>query len=254
VSNYRVRQVLALGPMPDRRLRLLVALATRLSDDSRTVRVGFDRLIEDTGNARNTVRTARRELEGRGDLLSKPGGRGRGDATHWTVLCLPEKGTSEVDPLNHRKRVNDSDPVNEVDPLNGAKGVNGASVRGSIGPQKGGQPEFADLGKSDLELNRRANPSSSGHVREAELVRSVFPSAQEDEIEAIVANMTSKGARSPLAVIRHQITEGTLRLPCDTVGRGSHSTACRRGDGRDCSVDWCACRCHLGAQLAGVAS
>jgi hypothetical protein len=130
VSNYRVRQVLALGPMPDRQLRFLVALATWLPDDTRIVSVGFDTLIAETGNARNTVRQARRELEAARKVTSKRGD-GRGHLTLWTVLCLPEKGVSDVDPLP-------------------------GAERGSTSGQKGGQPERADLQGRDRGLDRRA--------------------------------------------------------------------------------------------------
>jgi hypothetical protein len=99
VSNYRVRQVLALGRLPDRQLRFLVALATWLPDESRSVRVGFGTLLEHTGNARNTVKAARRELEADG-RLSSVASRGRGHLTLWTVHCLPEKGVSYVDPFS----------------------------------------------------------------------------------------------------------------------------------------------------------
>jgi hypothetical protein len=85
--------------MPDRQLRLLVALATWLPDDTTAVSVGLGTLMKTAGSARNTIRRARRELEGSGRLSSEPGGRGRGNVTRWTVHCLPAKGVSVIDPL-----------------------------------------------------------------------------------------------------------------------------------------------------------
>ena len=176
MTNYRVRQVLALGVMPDRQLRLLIALATWLPDDTRTVRVGFDTLIRDTGNVRNTVRKARRELEGAGQL-SSIAGDGRGLLTLWTVLCLPEKGVNAsaplpvkgvniADPLLDVKGVNIADPL--LDPLpGGVKGVNPVAERGSSDPEKGGQGQRADLQKPVHWLNSRAKPLGQEHSRVA---------------------------------------------------------------------------------------
>lgn len=175
MTNYRVRQVLALGPMPDRQLRLLVALATWLSDETRVVRVGFDKLIEASGNTRNTVRRARRELEEDGRVSSVTT-RGRGNLAVWTVHCLPEKGVSDVDPF--------SKGVSDVDPFPRGKGVNQAAEKGSISTEKRGQPQLADQQEPDTGLNRRANPSSSLSRALADLAAAV-PTLTEREIESI---------------------------------------------------------------------
>lgn len=75
-----MRQVLGLGAMPEWQLRCLIALATWMGDDSRTVRVGLATLIEECGNTHNTVSKARRELES-GGLLKSQGSRGKGHLT-----------------------------------------------------------------------------------------------------------------------------------------------------------------------------
>jgi hypothetical protein len=155
VSNYRVRQVLALGAMPDRQLRLLIALATWMTDDTNVVRVGVTTLITDSGNTRNTVRRARRELEAAKKVISASGGHGRGDLTWWHVPCLPDKG------------VNVSDPLVDSD-----KGVNPEPVRGSIQSKKGGQPKRADQQKPDQGLNRRAN--TSGSISGDDLIKTII--------------------------------------------------------------------------------
>ena len=124
-----------------------------MDDDSRTVKASVDAVFEQTGTARNTARTARRELEKAG-RLSSTAGTGRGHLTLWTVHCLPGKGVSDVDPLSR-----ESKGVNGIDPLPDEKGVKPTTERGSIGPEKEGQPESADLQKRDRGLNRRANPS-----------------------------------------------------------------------------------------------
>lgn len=77
--------------MRPRELRFLVALATYLTDDALSVRVGFATLTEESGLSRRWARVARADLSEKGHLAYKPG-LGRGHLTLWTVLCLPEKG------------------------------------------------------------------------------------------------------------------------------------------------------------------
>jgi hypothetical protein len=83
--------------------------------------------------------------------------------------------------------------------------------------------------------------------------------ADEREIDYILDKISSDPAvRSPTAYLRAALANGdgpTLldraraelaRVPCDTTAPGRHSEACRRGDGRDCGMGWCECRCHEG--------
>jgi hypothetical protein len=102
VSNYRVRQVLALGDMPRRQLRFLVALATYLNDDSDSVRVGFAALTEAAGLSERWMKATRTELREAKRIEYEPG-RYRGDLTLWTVLCLPEKGAPIGIPIASQK-------------------------------------------------------------------------------------------------------------------------------------------------------
>lgn len=181
MSNYRVRQVLALPKMPENQFRLLLALATYLNDDSRSVRIGFNTLVSDAGNVRNTVRTARRELEARGALVSQGGGRGPRDVPLWTVLCLPDKGVSDVDPLiDAPMGGNDVDPLAPV--VDPAKGVNRDDLRGSTCPEKGGQPKTPDLHESDAVLNRSAKSQCYLSPRARDAVLAAVPDATETEI------------------------------------------------------------------------
>lgn len=117
LSNYRVRQVLKLH-LREREEHLLIGLATFLTDNSRTALVGVDALMDASGQARNTFRSARRELEKTGRLASRQTGTGRGKVTEWTVLCLPET----AGPAG--KGVNLVNPVSVADPLPAGKGVN----------------------------------------------------------------------------------------------------------------------------------
>jgi hypothetical protein len=250
VSNYRVRQVLALR-LPDRQNRFLCGLATFMSDDSRAVRAGFDAVMETAGQARNTARAARRELETGGKLASKRGD-GRGNLTLWIVLCLPE--ISPRPTPKAEKEVNDADPlspvhmgVNDADPLPGVrdarKGGQRPPERGSTAPEKGGQAQSSEQPKRDRGLNRLAKPSGSPGA--SGLIRSAFPDVTDDEIESIIADRQARGARSVFSVVRHELGQGTLRLPCDRRGPGRHSEACKSGDTARCGYDWCECRCHI---------
>jgi hypothetical protein len=133
VSNYRVRQVLAIKPkLLDSRHRLMVALATWLNDDSMTAVVGFDVLMEQAQLARNTAKDARKTLAADG-YLTWTSPRGRGNRTAWTVHHLPElKGVSDVDPFP-------------------------AAEKGSTDPDKRGQSQRADLQGAGDRLTRQAN-------------------------------------------------------------------------------------------------
>jgi hypothetical protein len=142
MSNYRVGQVLTLGPMPERQLRFLCALAMFMDDDSRSVRVGFDALVTVSGQSRNTVRKARRELEASGRVTALSGGRGPGDLTTWAVGCLPDKGVSVLDPLT---------------------GPDESPLRGSTGAEERVTYLAPDLGERVTGLNRRAkSPTGDG--------------------------------------------------------------------------------------------
>lgn len=207
-----------------------------MTDDSRVVRAGFDAVMEAAGQARNTARTARHELETGGRLASRRGD-GRGNLTAWTVLCLPE-----TSPLpNVGKGVNNVDPLSAPRPA--PKGGQPSSERGATRPEKGGQAQHTDQPKPDRGLNRLAKPSSSPVA--AALIRSAFADVTDDEIETIISERTARGARQPFLVIRHELGNGMLRLPCDRTGPRSHTEACRSGDSGRCGRGWCECRCHV---------
>jgi hypothetical protein len=265
VSNYRVRQVLALGPMPDRQLCLLVALATWMDDHSRVVRVGFDALIAVSGRTHNTIRKARRELEDGGKVITVTGG-GRGHLTLWTVLCLPEKGTNVLGPL-----------------LETGKGTNPGPERVPTEGQKGYQPELADLGKPEPGLNRSAKPSSSLSRALTSLAEAV-PALSEREMDVIsdhlkdnpdiphpgaylrtvIANgdaaewaaQALRGGRSPGRHAARESIGDRARRAGEALktkiaaenGTGPRSEACKRPAHHpwDCGYNWCKCICHGG--------
>jgi hypothetical protein len=99
VSNYRIRQVLALrGQRPERQMRVLLALATWLTDDTVTVRLGAGQLRATARLTERNFELARIELVKAGELGYEPGGKHRGDRSVWTLLCLPDKGDPHEGP------------------------------------------------------------------------------------------------------------------------------------------------------------
>ena len=92
----------------------------------------------------------------------------------------------------------------------------------------------------------------------ADIIRAVYPSATDDEIEILIKDREDHGARSVVAVLDYEIRESTLRLPCDRSssydGVQPHSQACRDGDPGRCGMDWCACRCHTEPTPPGPAT
>ena len=149
MSNYRVRQVLALGDMPRRQLRFLVALATYLSDDSASVRVGFAALTEAAGLSERWMKATRAELREAKRIEYEPG-RYRGELTLWTLLCLPEKGA----------------PIGI--PIDGQKGAPNGTGRGHPDAKEGGTRYLAGQRQPEPRLNHQARPSggaASGAMR-----------------------------------------------------------------------------------------
>ncbi len=231
MSNYRVRQVLALGPMPERQLRLLIALATWMSDDTRTVRTGFETLITETGNTHNTVRNARRELEALG-MLDSQGGRGKGNLTVWTVLCLPEKGVNAADPLEDSKGTNevgtfsgDLKGTSEVGPFtpvdNSPKGTNREPQKVPTEDGKRYQGQRADQQEPEMGFNLWAKPLGSlspSPGLHADLA-AVVPDVTERETQGVIEILRKRGAKSVGAVLRAEIRDGTAGALVDEVRR-----------------------------------
>jgi hypothetical protein len=141
VSNYRVCQVLALPKMQDRRLRLLLALAAHLGDDTREVRISVPRVAQLAGLSEKWAKIARDELAAAGDLAYEPG-RGAGNRTLWTLLCLPEKGVPTGTPFSRDRAAS------------GKGGPSGSEKRVLPGKKRGTRKR-RDQGKRDPCLGRR---------------------------------------------------------------------------------------------------
>jgi len=264
VTNYRVRQVLALGDdMPVRHLRFMVALATYLGDDSRQVRIGFDALTATARLTRRNMKLARGELRDSGRIDYLPG-KHRGDLTLWIALCLPERGSPTGTSFEAQK------------------GVPYGSERGSPGTEKGGPRQDADQQKPEHSLNRQAKPSGS-LSRALDALADAVPTLTEKEIESITDRLKdnpeiphpgpylhaviSNGDAAAFADAilnghgrrgRHGRQAETDELFDDALARaraldaaeaGPRSEACKRNGHRDCAYGsaWCTCRCHQGS-------
>lgn len=244
MSNYRVRQVLALDPMPDRELRFLLALATYMDDDSRNVKVGFSALTEATGRSADTARRGRKGNQKAGRISYLPG-RGRGHLTTWTVLCLPQKGGNNGAPF--------SADVKGVQP-GSEKGGNHADKRGATNHPDQQEPKhwLIRMAKSSLSLPRAL----------AELA-TVVPSLTERDITAISHQLTDNpDVRHPAAYLRSLLSNGEAAEWAATVLSGSgaarnghaheqsgpRSEACRQSSHKpwECGYgdEWCTCTCH----------
>jgi hypothetical protein len=141
-------------------------------------------------------------------------------------------------------------------PQQSSRGASGRTPsrgpRGAPGDATGcmGLPNDVHLDAHEEVLNRPEQSSARGRGP-ADIIRAAYPDATDDEIETITRDKISRGARSPEAVLVHEIREGALRLPCNPSAPGHYSGACRDGNPAGCAYGWCACRCHTRPRGAG---
>jgi hypothetical protein len=232
VTNFGTRAILALPKMPERRLRVLLALETlpRRGGGWREVKTG--KLAEHAGLSVNTAVRARGELVASGAVEYR---RGNG---HGHVSAYRIKVTNDAGYLHSPAKVPNNAGDLERYPDEARKGTQTRPVKVPTGYSPTSQNVSGQLEPSQLE------PSQLSRAAPADVIRAVFPGATDDEIEIMIKDRTGKGARSPGAVLAHEARQGILRLPCDR-GQGSrHSAACRDGNPGQCGADWCTCRCH----------
>jgi hypothetical protein len=274
MTNYGTLAILALPKMPERRLRFLLALETVTCDADGWRKIGTGLLASKAGLSVTTATRARRDLVASGAVEYERGdGKGHLSAYRMKVphdvVHLPEPGKvpSNGDDLEGGHNGDDLKGGHNGDDLKGGhnaddlsgpgKVVKQAPQRSSNRPLKGshriaatsgnaiGGLEPYGLGSSGLRAARR-------HLGAADIIRAVYPSATDDEIEIITKKRIDNGARSAEAVLAYEVRQGTLRLPCDRDGPDSHSGACRDGNSSGCAYhgaadpneNWCVCRCH----------
>jgi hypothetical protein len=157
VSNYDVQAVLALPHMPERQLRVLIALATVTPEADGWRKIGGKLLAEKANLHPDTVKTARHELVEAGLLDYEPGnGRRHFSRYRLTVTGTEDfKGGADSSPPSAEKGgVNSSPPSAEKggadsSPPSGVKGGSDTRERGGRTAEKGGGGQLADLRRRD---------------------------------------------------------------------------------------------------------
>jgi len=203
VSNYRVRQVLALGEMPRRQLRFLVALATYLGDDSLSVRLSFRELNAAAGLSERWMKITRAELR-EGKRIEYEPGRYRGNRTLWTMLCLPEKGAPIGSALPGPQK---GAPMSA--PFAFRKGAPDSPGRGHLNSPEGGTPESADQQQPERRLNPLAKSSGSLSSVDRAAHQLLELGGSEREIRFVISKITKDSKiRYPGAYLRKAIEQG----------------------------------------------
>jgi hypothetical protein len=158
VSNYDVRAVLALQPMPERQLRVLIALATVTPETDGWRSIGAKLLAEIASLHQDTVKKAQPELVKAGLLDYEPG-NGKGHYSRYR-LNLPSAedskgGVDSSPPLPEKGRVSSSPPLSvekgrvDSSPPSAVKGGSAPLERGGRPSDKGGDGQLADLHERD---------------------------------------------------------------------------------------------------------
>jgi hypothetical protein len=215
---------------PDALKLWLLAFAEKANDQTRQGWPGREILAHRTGRSASRVSHIAAELVSSGTIKRVAGGgRHRGE-TRYELLPLTAAGSSQGAAAPHSENRSQSAPQNSQGAESGSQGAAISSLPAETphNPQNPQEP-------------------SSAHARAdgpAHIIRTAYPDATDDEIEAITKERISSGARSAEAVLAYEIRHGTLRLPCNRDGPGRHSNAGRVGDPGGCTVLWCNCRCH----------
>lgn len=228
MSNYRVRQVLALCkrlPHTEAEKDLLVGLATWLDDDSTEVRLSTRVLAETASLHPDTVKHAKQQLRKKGWLEYDPATR-PGELTLYRVPVL--EGVTGTTPPS----ANPQGGVGAIPPKGGSE----SGARGGREAPEGGVGEIADQPERDHKLNLLAKPvakSSSGRAFEA--IRAAAPDATDDEIETYAREIEDKWKPENLArYIRSfpalKVAEGIAAI------RMRGSPAATPADARPCAV------------------
>ena len=225
MTNFGTRLILGLPKMPERQLRVLLALETLPRRKGGWRRAGTELLAATAGLSANTAVKARDELVSSGAIEYRRG-NGRGKVSAYRI-----KVTNDVGYLSSAERY--------------PNGLRKGTQTGSVKVPKRNAPSS---GNASGELSTY-ELQSSAHLRGvAEIIRKVFPDATDDEIEIIGKDRTKRGARSVAAVLPGEIERGELRLPCDGYRvEARHTQACIDGNSGGCAYDtydWCVCRCH----------
>jgi hypothetical protein len=132
-----------------------------------------------------------------------------------------------------------------------SQGANGAGLK---------VPAAASQGATGA-THQESSPSKPSLSRACAELRAVVADASERETEIIIANLRSRGARSPLAVLRREITDGGAQeliaearsrpVAAAAPGTPVRTASCRSDDHENCPRPGdCTCQCHEMARAA----
>lgn len=217
-----------------REFRVLVALAWDAGKD-RQCKPGTALLAQRAHCGQRTVSRALRSLSDQGLIKTVQAGAPGRQATYEVLPMLSDGGQHGV--------TSTGDSMVSPVPETASRHQN----------RRQSQPELMTPTVSSSSEMLPTEASSSTRTRgrgSADIIRAAYPDATDDEIETIVKDRISNGARSAEAVLAYEARQGILRLPCDRGGLGRHSGACRDGDSGLCGADWCSCRCHTEPKAA----
>lgn len=225
---------------PDRldhaQYRALACLALRLDW---VTGEGFASIAEVAADADCGERTARRAITWacEHELLVRTAqgrhvGRGSSGRASEYRTCVPLQPVTR-DPLPRSQQVT----RDRLPGLPAGHTASGSRSCRASQPVTSGHPSKSNTSNS--------YPSKGAQASACATVHAAFPHLTADETEQIVETITREHRPRNLgAYVKALAANGDLRLPCDRDGAGPHSEACRHGDGRDCGMDWCECRCH----------
>jgi hypothetical protein len=196
-GNYALRGILAALPedAPLRQLRLLVALETVKADAGGWRDVSMTLLADYARISQPTARQARDELATAGLLEYKLTGRGRHAQLLWRILA-PERLPSRV-----KDRVSPEDQ-SQVKPL---------SPSGESSAFSGETPNALTSGDAAPSSSRALErASSSARARAREQLRAAGYDLDEDQTQAVLDLLRSRGAQKVLRVLRTEISSGEI--------------------------------------------
>lgn len=246
MTNHGTRVILALPKMPDRQLRLMLALETVTPGSDGWREVGADLLARIANLSPNTAARARDELIKAARIEYKPGsGRGRVSAYRLKApngrgyLSGPEKVPSETDHLSEPERY----------PIEARKGTQSGPVKVPNQNALTCENENPALEASALE--------ASALSPDERLLAEAVPGASEREIKHAIAKLRGRQAdgeiRSVRAYLRAIIDCGdALALTTDArvtltksdaaAERTGPCAMCRIDDHEHCTEGRCTCQ------------
>ncbi len=258
MTNFGALAVLALPGIPERQLRVLLALETVTARDGgwRTIETGV--LAAQARVSVNTAARARAELAKAGLIEYRPG-TGPGHPGGYRLLVdvdKPPKNAGAVNPPKNAGAVNPPKPAPASHPNEPRKPTTPNAVTSAD----------ASIALEPLALEPSALREAPDPARDPRTLLDGL-GINERLREHITGWMDDHGVRDPFAYlleitgkpenhehgIRRFLDRRRRELnACDPDGPGRHSGACRSGDSARCASSWCECACHPKPSAAGL--